>query len=111
MKLEDCTKEELIHFIRNDYHLHSVNEETIVRTCLWKRLSDLQNKQSETFKNTTRYLKEYHDFLKPYKSVNDIPLPEVKKGAKIERLLRKSQNEETKLEKEIKRIEKILFEE
>ena len=82
MKLEDLTKEELINFIRRDWRLHGVKEETIVRDCLWSRMIKIQKQLEKASNKVISLLQEYSDFWKPYKTLADIPETELKKRRK-----------------------------
>lgn len=109
MKLEDLTKEELINFIRRDWRVHGAKEESIVRDCLWDRLTKIEKKLSQQGSKVIWLLQEYSDFLKPYKNIMDIPEHELPKGVKIEKALKQARSEEEKLRKQCDKLHKILF--
>lgn len=109
MKLEDLTKEELINFIRTDWRLRGAKEETIVRDCLYGKMTKIQKQLEKSSNKLIDLLEEYSDFWKPYETFADIPETELKKGVKIERALKQAKAEEEEIRKQYDKLNKLLF--
>lgn len=110
MKLEDLTKDELIEFMRKDWLLNRRKEKSIVRDCLWNRMSKIEKEMYDASDKVIDLSQKYSDFLKPYKTLADIPENELQKGVKIERALKQARADEEKTRKQYDKLSKLLIE-
>lgn len=104
MKLEDTTKEELICFIEENSFIleHALKnfESTIVFYRLQKRLEE----RNIVFKQYSKALNEYVDFLEPYDNINDMPKEIFEKGLELERKMKALEKKLRKVEKEYENL-------
>lgn len=96
--LRDLTKEELIYCIE-----HTLERNSSAKFWFERRLIDIADKRrrkklKEDEEKGNRWislLKEYEELLKPYKGakIGDLPADIIEKGAKLEREIKKAQEE------------------
>lgn len=82
MKLEDCTKDELIYLIRNGHLQYWRNENEYVIHGLLYRSEKINDEILAENELCQTALREYVELLKPYedKRILDIPTPVIKKA-------------------------------
>jgi hypothetical protein len=105
MKLEDCTKDELIHFIRSECFYRLDNLEFNVLMC---RSQKYEQQRSEESKIAIDALGEYIDLLKPYqgKQINDVPMEVLKKASNAQNRYEKHTAISESYQKQYNKIQK-----
>jgi len=109
MKLEDCTKEELIWLIQKRcYHTSNDFEFDI----LMRRSEENRKSGSAAFERASNALGEYCSLMRPYdgKPLNSIPDSVIHKAASKMKLRESAMKEYDKLEKQYKEIQKRIDE-
>ena len=86
MKLEDCTKEELVWWLRKNLTWWHFDERNIVTDVLFRRQERMTLIVSEALKAHGDAMNEYRNLLAPYAGHPSLNIPReiIEKGAKLE---------------------------
>lgn len=111
MKLEDCTKEEIIHYLRR--RCFDVDKDIEFDILVYRSEQTMNAEMS--YKNAASdYLQEYIDLLKPYEGqkISNVPLATIKAAAEVmkrrEVNIKKADRERKKYEQISKRMDALL---
>lgn len=109
MKLEDCTKDELIHIIRCHcfYSIDKLEFDILIHRA--ETASKLSYNESKTANDA---LREYIELLKPYKGnqITDVPMEVLKKASNAQNRYEKHTAKSESYQKQYDKIQKQIDE-